>query len=124
MNQLIEDLYGFLSAYENLNYYGRLYRVHGREEKIKELLDFAGLSDKKNDKVGNFSKGMKRKLALARSLIFVDTKEVNKAFDLIDSLDYVSECRKEDAKLEVTLKETSSSVLLNAEKKDPQEIMG
>jgi len=110
-------LYGFLSAYDNLNYYGQLYRVHGREEKIKELLDFAGLSDKKNDKVGNFSKGMKRKLALARSLIFVDTKEVNKAFDLIDSLDYVSECRKEDAKLEVTLKETSSSVLLNAEKK-------
>lgn len=64
-----DGLYGLLSAYDNLNYYAQLYWVHDREQKIKELLDFAQLSDKKNDKVGNFSKGMKRKLALSRSLI-------------------------------------------------------
>jgi ABC-type multidrug transport system ATPase subunit len=38
-------------------------------EKIKNLLDFAGLSEKKNDKVGTYSKGMKRKLGLARAII-------------------------------------------------------
>ncbi|MDH5689325.1 MAG: ABC transporter ATP-binding protein, partial [Candidatus Bathyarchaeota archaeon] len=35
----------------------------------KNLLGFVGLSDRQNDKVGTFSKGMKRRLALARSII-------------------------------------------------------
>jgi ABC-2 type transport system ATP-binding protein len=64
-----DGLYEHLSAYENLNYYAQLYSVSEIEDKIKELLEFVDLSDKQNDKVGMFSKGMKRRLALARSII-------------------------------------------------------
>ena len=64
-----DGLYERISACENLNYYAQLYGVSKREEKIKNLLEFVGLSDRKNDKVGKFSKGMKRKLALARAII-------------------------------------------------------
>lgn len=64
-----DGLYERISAYENLDYYAQLYSVSKRGEKIKNLLEFIGLSDRKNDKVGKFSKGMKRKLALARAII-------------------------------------------------------
>ena len=64
-----DGVYDKLSAYENLDYYAQLYGISDREEKIKNLLDFVGLSDRKDDKVGNFSKGMKRKLGLARAII-------------------------------------------------------
>jgi len=64
-----DGLYERLSAYENLNYYAQLYSVPDMEEKIRNLLKFVGLSDRQNDKVGTFSKGMKRRLALARSII-------------------------------------------------------
>ena len=64
-----DGLYDGLSAYENLDYYARLYNVPDREEKIKNLLDFAGLTERKDDNVGTFSKGMKRKLGLARAMI-------------------------------------------------------
>ena len=64
-----DGLYDGLSAYENLDYYAQLYNVPDREEKIKNLLDFAGLLERKGDKAGTFSKGMKRKLGLARAII-------------------------------------------------------
>lgn len=64
-----DGLYERISAYENLDYYAQLYGVSNRKEKIENLLEFVGLSDRKNDKVGKFSKGMKRKLALARAII-------------------------------------------------------
>jgi ABC-2 type transport system ATP-binding protein len=60
-----------LSAYQNLLYYARLYGVpeSDRVEKIERLLEFAGLSDRQNEKTGRFSTGMKRKLGLARAMI-------------------------------------------------------
>ena len=64
-----DGLYEGLSAYENLDYYSQLYGISDRGEKIKNLLDFVGLSDRKDDKVGTFSMGMKRKLGLARAII-------------------------------------------------------
>jgi ABC-2 type transport system ATP-binding protein len=64
-----DGLYERLSAYENLKYYTQLYSISDIEEKIENLLDFVGLSDRQNDEVGKFSKGMKRRLALARSII-------------------------------------------------------
>ena len=64
-----DGLYERISAYENLDYYAQLYGVSNRVEKIENLLEFTGLSDRKGDKVGKFSKGMKRKLALARAII-------------------------------------------------------
>jgi len=71
---LLEDdgVYDRLSAYENLDYYAQLYGLSDRIERkrrIKELLDYVGLSDRINDKVGRFSKGMRRKLALARAIV-------------------------------------------------------
>jgi ABC-2 type transport system ATP-binding protein len=64
-----DGLYERLTAYENLNYFAQIYSVTGIEEKIKNLLDFVGLSDRQHDRVGEFSKGMKRRLALARSIL-------------------------------------------------------
>ncbi len=64
-------LYEQLSAYQNLLYYARLYGVpeSDRVEKIERLLKFAGLSDRRSEKTGKFSTGMKRKLGLARAMI-------------------------------------------------------
>ncbi|MDD5038632.1 MAG: ABC transporter ATP-binding protein [Dehalococcoidales bacterium] len=64
-----DGLYDRLSAYDNLNYYAQLYGIKERQSKIERLLEFAGLSERKKDKVGEFSKGMKRKLGLARAII-------------------------------------------------------
>ncbi|MCW3138485.1 MAG: ABC transporter ATP-binding protein [Methanophagales archaeon] len=71
---LLEDdgVYDRLSAYENLDYYAQLYGLSDRIERkrrIRELLESVGLSDRINDKVGRFSKGMRRKLALARAIV-------------------------------------------------------
>ncbi len=70
---VLEDqrLYERLSAYDNLEYYARIYGLSKdrREEKIKKLLEFIGLWGNKNELVGRFSKGMKQKLAIARSLV-------------------------------------------------------
>ncbi len=66
-----DGVYDKLSAYENLDYYAQLYGISDgveRKRRIGELLEFVGLSDRRNDKVGEFSKGMRRKLALARAI--------------------------------------------------------
>jgi ABC-2 type transport system ATP-binding protein len=47
-----DGLYEQMSAYENLDYYAQLYNVPDRAQKIKRLLDFVRLSDRKDDKVG------------------------------------------------------------------------
>jgi ABC-2 type transport system ATP-binding protein len=64
-------LYESLTAYENLDYYGELYRLSEskRKESIEYFLKLLGLWDKKDVMVGSFSKGMKQKLAIARALI-------------------------------------------------------
>jgi ABC-2 type transport system ATP-binding protein len=64
-----DGLYERLSAKQNLDYYARLYRVQERERKIDDLLKTFGLSDRGNDKVFNFSKGMRRKLGIARAIV-------------------------------------------------------
>jgi ABC-2 type transport system ATP-binding protein len=64
-------LYEELSAYKNLDFYGRYYDVDEakRKERIEYFLRLLGLWDKKDVVVGTFSKGMKQKLAIARALI-------------------------------------------------------
>lgn len=64
-------LYENLSAYKNLDFYGKLYEVPSaeREENIKRLLQLLGLWERKDDTVAGLSKGMKQKLAIARALI-------------------------------------------------------
>ncbi|MCL2688145.1 MAG: ABC transporter ATP-binding protein [Methanobrevibacter sp.] len=64
-------LYNELSAYKNLDFYGKLYGMENtkREENIKYFLKMLGIWDKKDLLVGKFSKGMKQKLAISRALI-------------------------------------------------------
>jgi ABC-2 type transport system ATP-binding protein len=64
-------LYEVLSAYRNLEIYGRLYGVPEarRRENIEKLLTMLGLWEKRDVAAGTFSKGMKQKLAVARALI-------------------------------------------------------
>ena len=197
-----DGLYEHLSAYENLNYYAQLYSVSDIEGKIKNLLEFVDLSDRKNDKVGTFSKGMKRRLALARSIIhdpdvlfydepssgldpeaqkmvrdlilrlsgekgraiflnshdldevqrvcsriailqkgeiraydtvenlrrkfskpaveivLTDNKEAEKALDLLNSLDYVSECERNGSRITAIIKGEKTSTILSVLMKD------
>jgi ABC-2 type transport system ATP-binding protein len=64
-------LFDELSAYENLDYYGKLYECPQpeRKENIEYFLKLLGLWDKRDQPVGDFSKGMKQKVAIARALI-------------------------------------------------------
>jgi len=64
-------LYEELSAYKNLDFYGRYYKVDeaNRRERIEYFLKLLGLWDKRDVAAGAFSKGMKQKLAIARALI-------------------------------------------------------
>jgi ABC-2 type transport system ATP-binding protein len=62
-------LFDRLSAAENLDYYARLYGLHDPGRRIDEILGFVGLDDRKDDAVGTFSTGMKRKLGIARAII-------------------------------------------------------
>jgi len=62
-------LYDRLTARENLEYYARLYDVSRPADRVAELLDFVGLTDRGSDMVGNFSTGMKRKLGIARAIL-------------------------------------------------------
>jgi ABC-2 type transport system ATP-binding protein len=64
-------LYRFLSARETLDYYGRLFRLppRVRRERIDMLLEMVGLEAVEHRPVGEFSKGMQRRVGLAQSLI-------------------------------------------------------
>jgi len=63
-------LYERMSAEDNLDLYGRIYRMPGPERKAraKELLTHLDLWDRRKEKVGNWSRGMKQKIAIARAL--------------------------------------------------------
>ncbi len=64
-------LYDSLSAYRNLDFYGKLYEVpdQKRHENIERLLRLLGIWERREDAVGTFSKGTKQKIAIARALI-------------------------------------------------------
>lgn len=60
-----------LTAYENMEFHGVLYKVPKdiRSKRIEQLLKFVELWDRKDELVKNFSGGMKRRLEVARGLI-------------------------------------------------------
>lgn len=66
------SLYERLSANENLEFFAKAYGVTDpvyRSVRIKEVLEFFELWDRRGDKVGSYSKGMKQKLAIARAIV-------------------------------------------------------
>ena len=66
------SLYERLTAYENMDFFAEAYGLSDVQEKrnrIRELLEFFELWNRRNDKVATFSKGMKQKLAITRALV-------------------------------------------------------
>ena len=64
-------LYERLSAYDNLDYYGRIWHIPNRDRqaRIQELLTNLDLWERRHETAGNWSRGMKQKLAVARTLL-------------------------------------------------------
>lgn len=60
-----------LTARENMDFHGRLYKVPSalRRQRIGDLLSLVGLEDRQNDLVKTFSGGMRRRLEIARGLL-------------------------------------------------------
>lgn len=61
------NVYGKLTALENLEFYRKLFDVDTMDPEF--LLNLVGLSEVKNKKADTFSKGMKHRLTFARSMI-------------------------------------------------------
>jgi len=62
------EMYKFLSGYENLIHYARMMKGISKE-KIMEIVDLVGLTDRIHDKVRTYSLGMRQRLGLAQSLL-------------------------------------------------------
>jgi ABC-type multidrug transport system ATPase subunit len=62
-------VYRELTALENLDLYGRLYRVPERRERTGMLLERFGLWEARNERAGTYSQGMLQRLALCRTFL-------------------------------------------------------
>ena len=64
-------LYRFLNARETLDYYGRLFQIprQERRNRVEQLLEMTGLTREARRRVGEYSKGMARRIGLAQALI-------------------------------------------------------
>jgi ABC-type multidrug transport system ATPase subunit len=62
-------LYRDLTAVENLDLYGRLYRIPERRERIGMLLERYGLWEVRAERLASYSRGMTQRLALCRALL-------------------------------------------------------
>ena len=94
-------LYDKLSAQENLEFWGSLYKVEKNllEKRIAETLELLGLADRKNDKIKDYSGGMKRRINIASALLHepkilfmdeptvgVDPQSRNLIFEVVEKL--------------------------------------
>jgi len=64
-------LYRYLNSRETLDFFGNLFRLPGaeRDKRAEQLLEMVGLSQTRTRAVGEFSKGMQRRIGLAQALI-------------------------------------------------------
>src|SRR5882724_10386490 len=64
-------LYRYLNSHETLEFFGNLFRLPkgDRESRGEQLLEMVGLSQARTRAVGEFSKGMQRRIGLAQALI-------------------------------------------------------
>ena len=79
-------VYRELTALENLDLYGRLYRVPERRERIGMLLERFGLWRARNERAGSHSRGMLQRLALCRALLHSpDLLILDEPFNALDA---------------------------------------
>jgi ABC-2 type transport system ATP-binding protein len=64
-------LYRYLNSHETLDFFGNLFKLPGgeRDKRADQLLEMVGLSQTRTRAVGEFSKGMQRRIGLAQALI-------------------------------------------------------
>jgi len=64
-------LYRFLNSRETLDFFGNLFQLGKgeRDNRVEQLLEMVGLSQTRMRTVGEFSKGMQRRIGLAQALI-------------------------------------------------------
>ena len=94
-------LYPTLSARANLNFFGRIYGLRGKElkERVDDVLRLVALSDRADDAIETFSGGMKRRINIAAGLVHlpkmlfldeptvgVDPQSRNHIFESVQSL--------------------------------------
>lgn len=63
------DLYGYLSAFDNLKLLGKMSGISISPNRIMEVLELVGLKDRAHDKIKTFSHGMKQRVGLAQALV-------------------------------------------------------
>ena len=95
------SLYKEFTAYQNLMFWGKLYKIPTQElkAKIETILDLIGLSDRKDDLIKTFSGGMKRRINIASAILHnpkvlfmdeptvgVDPQSRNRIFEIIEKL--------------------------------------
>jgi ABC-2 type transport system ATP-binding protein len=94
-------LYPTLSANDNLMFYGRIYGLSGKllKRRVEEALKMVGLTDRRHDRVDQYSGGMKRRINIAAGLLHqpeilfldeptvgVDPQSRNFIFDNVEAL--------------------------------------
>jgi ABC-2 type transport system ATP-binding protein len=95
------SLYEDLSAYQNLLFWGNLYRIPSKKlkERIHTTLELIGLLDRKKDLINTYSGGMKRRINIAAALLHnpkvlfmdeptvgIDPQSRNHIFEVIETL--------------------------------------
>ena len=79
-------VYRELTALENLDLYGRLYRIAERRERIGMLLGRFGLWDARRERAGSLSRGMLQRLALCRAFLHEpDLLLLDEPFNALDA---------------------------------------
>ncbi len=61
--------YSNLAAYEDLEFYSRLYNVRKLKERISEVVNLVGMTSRLHDRDGTLSRGMQQRLSIARALL-------------------------------------------------------
>ncbi|MCL7452516.1 MAG: ATP-binding cassette domain-containing protein [Anaerolineae bacterium] len=94
-------LYMSLSARQNLMFFGRIYGLKGKElrQRVDEVLEMTGLTDRADDPVGDYSGGMKRRVNIGAGLLHkpqllfldeptvgVDPQSRNAIFESVEAL--------------------------------------
>ena len=95
------SLYDDFTAYDNLMFWGSLYKVPKKElkQRITNLLDLIGLLEREDDLIKTYSSGMKRRINIAAALLhepkilFMDEPTVgidphsrNRIFEIVETL--------------------------------------